>query len=214
MVSVSQYCSSPACEQQWYALYVKPRHEKKVAQQLRARDYKEFLPLYKSRRHWSDRFKEVSLPLFPRYTFCRFEIRNRLPILKTPGVVSIVGFARQAAPIDDREIEAIRAIVGSGLPASPHPFLKAGQRVRLVTGPLNGLEGIFVAQKGHVRIVVSIEILQRSVAVEIDRTWILPFRAKPAARAADGWVVGRNLDDFGADSLMNSETGERSGGPL
>ena len=181
MALATEFCSAQSSGEKWYALYVKARHEKTVAQQLAAKGYKEFLPLYKSRHCWSDRLREVSLPLFSRYTFCHFEIRNRLQVLRTPGVVRIVGFAGHAASIDDREIQAIQTIVNSGLPANPHPFLKAGQRVRLAAGPLNGLEGIFMAGKGHERLIISVNMLQRSVAVEIDRRWVLPLHTKPLA---------------------------------
>jgi len=133
------------------------------------------LPTYRARRRWSDRIKELELPLFPGYIFCRFDPQYRLPILKTPGFVSIVGIAKQPVAIDESELAAIRTLVSSGLSHQPWPYVRIGQRVRIECGPLGGLEGILQNIKGRQRIVVSVSLLQRSVAVEIDSTWVAPF---------------------------------------
>ena len=160
----------------WFALRVKCRYEKLTSMLLRDKGYEEFVPLYWSRRRWSDRFQTVDLPLFPGYVFCRLHPQQlRLPILKTPGVLHFAGIGRIPVPIDDGEIHAIQAALHSGLRAEPWPFLKVGQWVRLEEGPLNGLEGIFIELRKQHRIVVSVTLLQRSIAVEIDRLWIRPL---------------------------------------
>ncbi|HUS06511.1 MAG TPA: UpxY family transcription antiterminator [Bryobacteraceae bacterium] len=153
----------------WYALSAKPRHEKAVAHHLETQKLESFLPLSSTFRRWSDRKKEVDLPLFCGYLFCRFGYRDRLRVLNTPGVLSIVGFARQDMPIDESEIEMVRRIVASGYRVGPWPYLHAGDRVRIKAGVLTGIEGILVREKTQARVVVNVELLQRSVSVEMDR---------------------------------------------
>ena len=152
----------------WFALQVRTRHEAGVADYLHGKGYEYFLPMYKGRRRWSDRIKEVNSPLFPGYLFCRFDPQNRLPILKTPGVTQIVGYNHVPIAVDEEEINAIRTLVASGLPNHPCPFLELGNRVRIEAGALRGLEGILLEVKGKRKLVLSITLLQRSVAVEID----------------------------------------------
>lgn len=159
----------------WFALRVKSRTEKVVSMIARNKGYEEFLPLYQSRRKWSDRFKSVEMPLFPGYVFCRLNPEFRLPLLTIPGVMSLVGIGKIPAPIEEAEISAIRAAIGAGLSAEPYPFLEAGQRVRLAEGPLTGLEGLLVEVRKQHRLVVSVSMLKRSVAVEIDRHWVRPL---------------------------------------
>jgi transcription antitermination factor NusG len=159
----------------WYAVQTRVQHEKMVAQALAGKGYEEFLPLYRCRRRWSDRIKELELPLFPGYVFCRFDVEQRLPILVTPGVQHIVGIGKVPLPVEEAEIAAIQSIVRTGLPAEPWPFLQVGQRVRIVSGPLEGLEGLLLAVKKPYRLVVSVTLLQRSVAVEIDSVWVTPL---------------------------------------
>lgn len=163
----------------WFALQVRVRHELGVGKFLAGRGYDPFLPLYRSRRRWSDRIKVVDEPLFPGYLFCRFDLNNRLPILTTPGVIQIVGFNRSPAPVDEREIDMIRDLVGSGLPAQPWPYLHVGERVQIDAGPLRGLEGLLVELRGSHRLVVSVTLLQRSVAVEIDSALVRATRSAP-----------------------------------
>jgi transcription antitermination factor NusG len=158
----------------WFALRVKSRSEKIVATLARHKGFEEFLPLYQSRRRWSDRVKSVELPLFPGYVFCRANPEARLPILTIPGVMSFVGIGRVPAPIDDAEIAAIQRAIGAGLLAEPYPFLEIGHRVRVAEGPLRGMEGFLVDVRKEQRIVVSVTLLKRSVAVEIDRHWVRP----------------------------------------
>jgi transcription antitermination factor NusG len=152
----------------WFALQVRTRNESGVAEQLSGRGYERFLPLYKVRKRWSDRIKEVDAPLFPGYLFCRFDPQDRLPILKTPGVMQIVGFKNGPVAVDESEIQALHTIIAAGAPHQPWPFLTAGDRVRIESGPLLGLEGILTEVRRSHRLVLSVTLLQRSVAVEID----------------------------------------------
>ena len=158
----------------WYAVRVKSNFEHTVSTHLRARGYEEFLPTYQARRRWSDRIKEIQVPLFGGYVFCRLEASNRLPVLTTPGVVHLVGVGRTPYPVAEDEIKAVRRIVESELMARPWPFLRVGQRVQLVRGPLAGVEGILTKFKGNYRLVVAVQLLQRSVAVEIEGDWARP----------------------------------------
>jgi transcription antitermination factor NusG len=168
----------------WFALRVKSRAEKIVAAIARNKGFEEFLPLYESRRRWSDRFKSVELPLFPGYVFCRLNPEARLPLLTIPGVLSIVGIGKIPVAIDDSEIVSIQAALKAGLLAEPYPFLEVGQRVRLAEGPLAGLEGFLVEVRKQQRLAVSVTLLKRSVAVEIDRHWVRPLGPGPGTREA------------------------------
>jgi transcription antitermination factor NusG len=159
----------------WFALRVRSQREKIVASALRSKGLEEFLPLYRCRRRWSDRVKEFEQPLFPGYVFCRFNPYNRLPILVTPFVLLIVGNGKVPLPVDDAEIAGLQSVIKSRLQAEPWPFLRVGQRVRIEQGSLEGLEGILVALKKPHRLVVSVSLLQRSVAVEINEGWATPI---------------------------------------
>ena len=160
----------------WYALHVHSRKESFVASQLEGQGIECFLPQYKSLRKWSDRMKEVELPLFPSYLFSRFDFQNRRPIVMTPGILQIVGNGRVAIPVPDEEVSAIQAAVHSGLQHQPWPFIELGERVRVKHGNLAGLEGILVNFKGNHRVVLSVSLLQRSVALEVDLAWLMPVR--------------------------------------
>ena len=118
--------------------------------------------------------KEVQLPLFPGYLFCRLDLNRRLPILVTPGVMHIVGIGKTPHPVEDEEIQALQSIVFSGLQAEPRSYLNIGERVRIEIGPLGGTEGILTSFKGAARLVLSVSLLQRSVSVEIDESWVVP----------------------------------------
>ena len=162
-------------ETPWFALYTKTHHEKRIATMLRGKGYTEFLPLYKSRHRHSGRFRDVELPLFPNYVFCRFQPEQRLPVLMVPGVFFIVGGPGGPEVIDASEIETLQRIAATGLRTQPLPFLAAGDRVRVLEGPLGGTEGIIESEKGECRLIVSITLLQRSVAVDVDRRWVRPM---------------------------------------
>jgi transcription antitermination factor NusG len=152
----------------WFAVQVRTQREQGVADYLRGKAYEWFLPTYKRRKLWSDRVREIQVPLFPGYLFCRFDPQDRLPILKTPGVIQIVGYNRVPVPVDEQEIAAVQKLVASGVPNQPWPFLAVGDRVRIESGPLRGLEGILTHLRGTHRLVLSVTLLQRAVAVEID----------------------------------------------
>ncbi len=153
----------------WYALTVKPRHERAASGYLRDKGLEEFSPVYRARRRWSDRWKETELCLFPGYIFCRFSYEQRLLVLGTPGIHSIVGFARTPAPVPDSEIAAIRKMIDSGRRVEPWPRLRIGERIRIEEGCLQGICGVLVRERDCWRVVVNVELLERSVAVEIDR---------------------------------------------
>jgi len=163
----------------WYALQVRTRYERVVAEYLSGLDYEWFLPLCKDRKRWSDRVKQVELPLFPGYLFCRFDVQSRLPILKTPGVVQIVGYNRQPVPVDESEMAAIQTLVSSGVPNQLCSFVEIGDRVQIESGPLRGLEGILIESRGRHKLVLSVTLLQRSVAVEIDSMSVTPISSNP-----------------------------------
>lgn len=152
----------------WFALQVRTTHEKKVAARLDGKFYEHFLPLYPCRRRWSDRINETEIPLFPGYLFCRINMTCRLPILTTPGVIRIVGNGSGPQPVEEAEVAAIQALVRSKLPSQPWPFREIGERVRIEHGPLRGVDGILADFRGLHRLVLSVTLLQRSVAVEID----------------------------------------------
>jgi transcription antitermination factor NusG len=159
----------------WFAIRVKSQYEKITAVALRNKGYEEFTPMYHSRRYWSDRVKELDLPLFPGYIFCRFDPLHRLPVLTSPGIVSIIGLGKNPEPVEDDEIARIQAIVSSGVLAYPWPFLHAGEKIAVIRGPLCGVEGFLVSSKSQYRLVVSIQLLQRSVAAEVDRDCVQPL---------------------------------------
>lgn len=161
----------------WFALRVRSNHERVAALHLRERGYEEFCPSYRAERRWSDRVKVKDRALFPGYAFCRMNPKERLPVLTVPGVVSLVSFGKEPCPIPDHEIENIRSMLKSGVAVLPSPFLKIGQAVRIERGPLSGIEGILQELKGTLRIIVSIELLRRSVSAEIERAWIRPIAA-------------------------------------
>ena len=160
----------------WYALHTKPRFEKFVTTHLDQKGYPTLLPTYTSRRKWSDRVKTLSLPLFPGYIFCRFNINARLPIVATPGVMRVLGIGRIPTPVNDSEITAIQHIMDSCAQTEPHPYLTAGETVEIESGPLQGLTGIIVRVKNGDRLVVSVSLLMRSVAVELDQVAVRPVR--------------------------------------
>jgi transcription antitermination factor NusG len=160
---------------QWFALRVKSRHEKSVAAAARTKGFEEFLPLYRWRQTWSDRFKWVEMPLFPGYVFCRLEPEFRLHLLTIPGALDFVTIGKHPAPIDDAEIAAVQAAVKCDLSAEPCLFLETGRRVRVERGPLAGVEGFLVERAERHRIVFSLAILRRSVAVEIESQWVEPL---------------------------------------
>ena len=165
----------------WFALQVRSRREPAVAAQLLEQGYECFLPLYKSVRRWSDRMKEIEQPLFPGYLFSRFDYQNCRSLLMTPGVQQVLGNGRSPIPVEERELQSIRQALSSGLPNQPWPYLQVGERVRVNYGSFNNLEGILIHFKGSHRVVLSVTLLQRSVAMEIDLAWVTPVGKTIAA---------------------------------
>ena len=160
----------------WYAAYTWVHHEKRVAQQLSERRVDCFLPLYRSVRRWKDRRKELELALFPGYVFVRMALRDRLQVLQLPSVVRIVSSRGQPVPLPENEMEAFRQGLSDQVYGEPHPYLKVGRRVRIVHGPLVGMEGILIRRKDQLRVVLSIDLIMRSVAIEVDAADLEPVR--------------------------------------
>lgn len=175
----------------WFALRVRSNYERVAAMHLRDRCIEEFLPSYKAERQWSDRKKQIDQYLFPGYVFCRLNPDDRMPALTIPGVVGLVGFGKGPLAIPDNEIENVRRMVGSGLLVGPWPFLAVGQTVVIERGPLTGVEGMLMEVKKAYRLVVSVHLLQRSVSVEVDRSWLRPVNSAPvrAPQSTAGTLV-------------------------
>jgi transcription antitermination factor NusG len=162
----------------WYAIYTRHQHEKTVAQILTSKGFEVFLPLYGAAHRWKDRTKAVSLPLFPCYVFLKGGLERRLDIVTTPGIYALVSTAGQPAAIPPIELEAVRRAVENTLRVEPHPFLKCGEWVRVKSGPLAGFQGILVRKKNLYRLVVSVEMLGKAAAVEIDAFLVERLNAK------------------------------------
>jgi transcription antitermination factor NusG len=161
----------------WYAVHTRARHEKSVAQRFQEHGVETFLPLVKETHRWSDRTKLVELPLFGCYVFARFAHAgpDRLRICSTDGVLRIVGTRGEGVPIPDEQIDSVRALVSEQLPWSEYPFLRIGQRVRIRSGALNGVEGLLVGRNGDRSLVVSVDVIQRSLAVRIEGYEVEPL---------------------------------------
>lgn len=171
-------------EDRWYAVQVKSRFEAVAAALLEQKGFPILYPTYTEHRRWNDRTRELPRPLFPGYVFCRFDARSRLPVLTTPHVMSVVGAGRIPVPVEDAEIRAVRDVQRSGRTVLPWPFLGAGEKVRVIAGPLRGLEGLLLSTKNESRLVISVTLLRRSIAVEVDRVAVEPVHAgrAPVAR--------------------------------
>jgi transcription antitermination factor NusG len=181
--------STNAVELPWFAIRVRPRYERQVAQSIETKNIHTFLPLYSARRRWSDRTKEVHVPLFDGYVFCQLDPGLRMPVLVTPGVLHFVGIGKTPVPIEPSEMEALQRLIQCGSVVRPWPFLKEGDRVRVDDGPLRNTEGILLRVGDEENVVVSVTLLQRSVAVKVDRAWLTPIRSwmrKPAG-AETSW---------------------------
>src|SRR5436305_2890542 len=169
----------------WFAILVRTGREKSANLLLENAGYECFLPVSKSTRLWSDRTKLMEVPLFPGYLFCRMNPHNRLPVLMTPGVIQIVGVGKTPIPVEEPEIAAIQRVGKSGLPTMPWPYLEVGHVVRIGEGPLQGLSGMVLKIKSGLKLVLSVSLLQRTVAVEIDRRWISSVHAGARASLID-----------------------------
>jgi transcription antitermination factor NusG len=159
---------SAALQPQWYAAYTRANHEARVADQLAERGVENFLPRYESLRQWKDRKVRLQMPLFPGYVFVHLALQNRMRVLQVPGVACLVGFAGRPVAVPDDEFAKIRGLLAQGLRVAPHSYLQAGRRVRVRNGPLQGMEGIILRRKNGCRLVISLELIQRSIAVDLD----------------------------------------------
>jgi len=165
----------------WWALYTRHQHEKVVAEMLSVKGFEVFLPLYESTRRWKDRRKILSLPLFPCYLFVRGGLDRKLQVLTTPGVHMILHRGNHVARIPESEIDAIQRAVEGDFRVEPHPFLKCGSRVRVTRGALEGVEGILIRKKNLYRLVLSVDMLAQSVAVEVDASDVEPCAMPPVS---------------------------------
>lgn len=162
-------------QQNWYAACTSANHEKHVADQFTQRSIEHFLPLYDSIRTWKDRRVRLKLPLFPGYIFVRIPLREQLRVLQTPSVARLVGFNGKPVAIGDQELESLRCAVSQSLQLEPYPYLTVGQRVRVLTGPLIGREGILMRRNSALHVVLSMDLLQRSILVQIDLASLEPL---------------------------------------
>ena len=159
----------------WYALHTRSRHEKVVRDQLTAKGLTNLLPLWRKRSVWKDRVKMIDVPLFGGYIFCHFPLRQKIEVLQTIGVVRIVGLHGTPLPVPEEQIYAVQTMVEQRLHYDPHPFLQEGMRVRVTHGVLAGAEGILLSRKSHHRLVISVDLIQKSVAVDIDSADVEPL---------------------------------------
>lgn len=162
-------------ERRWYAAYTCANHEKRVGLQLEERGVEHFVPLYESVRRWKDRRVRLELPLFPGYVFVRLALQDRLRVLQVPSVARLVGFNGLPAPLADEEVERLRLALTQGVRAEPHPYVKVGRRMRITKGPLAGCEGVLVRKKSNLRVVLSVDLIQRSVMVDVDAAEVEPL---------------------------------------
>jgi len=167
----------------WYAGYTVARHEKKVAQHLAQRGIEHFLPLYVAVRRWNNGRHRVEVPLFPGYVFVRIAVQERLRVLQVPGFVRLVGFGGLPYPLPEYDILTMRNALINGLVAEPYPYLQAGARVEITQGPLQGMRGILLRRQGHCRVVLSVDLIMRSVVVEVEASDVVPVHGPrhPAA---------------------------------
>jgi transcription antitermination factor NusG len=202
--SPQEYCGQAS----WYAVYTRHQHEKTVAENLSNNGIEVFLPTYSAVRQWKDRTKLLLLPLFPSYVFLHGGLHRRVKVLSTPGVYSIVSIGSQPAAIQETEIEAIRKAVTSNLRVEPHPFLRCGDRVRVKAGPLFGIEGILIRKKSSFRLILSAELLQKSIAVEVDAFSVEPLpHQTPAGLSSSCRQLAAALYELG-DRAASFETAE------
>lgn len=162
-----QWASAIESQLRWYALYTCANHEKKAAKEISRRGVESFLPVYRTTRRWSDRRVQVEMPLFAGYVFVHLALCDRLKVLQVPGVVRLVGFGGLATALPDEQMETLRGGL-NGMHAQPHPFLTVGRRVRIKRGPLAGMQGILLRRKGCLRVVLSIDLIMRSVVLDAD----------------------------------------------
>jgi transcription antitermination factor NusG len=177
---------------QWFALSVKPRFDKVVAQALETKGYDTLLPLYRKQHKYGTRSRDSELPLFPGYVCCRFNVHARLPVLTTPGVIQILGVGNIPSPLSDVEVQSLQTAMKARFPVEPYPFVEAGRKVRINGGALSGVEGIVISCNQRLRLVLSITLLRRSVLLEIDRDQV-SSGGDPDWRERDVWTASSSL---------------------
>ena len=170
-------------EPHWYAIQTRSRHEKMVRDQLAAKSIKQLLPLWRKRSIWKDRVKYVEVPLFSGYLFGYFALLEKVTVLETFGVARIVGVNGTAVPVPDEQITAVRTMVEHRLPYDPHPYLVEGMRVRIKCGPLIGAEGILIEKRQRHRLVISVELIQQAVAVDVESADVEPLELRLSGRS-------------------------------
>ena len=173
----TQYLELPSssCDLLWHAAYTNANHEKRVAEQLMRRSVEHFLPLYGSVRQWKDRRVQLQLPLFPGYVFVRMALQDRMRVQQVPGVARLIGFDGHPSILAEEEIETLKKLLVSGIRAEPFPYLTGGRHMRISAGPLAGREGIVVRRKGSLRVVLSIDLVQRSILLDVDANDLEPL---------------------------------------
>ena len=193
-------CSIPK-KSEWYAVYTRHQHEKAVSERLSWIGFDVFLPTYQAVRQWKDRIKRLSLPLFPCYVLLRCGLGRRLEILSTPGVHSIVTSAGRPTPIPEIQVDAIRRVIENHLQVEPHPFLSCGDWVRVKFGPLAGIEGILIRRKSAYRLILSAQLLGKSIAVEVDAFSVEPLPHRATVKSLESTrtyrFVHRGLQETG-----------------
>ena len=168
------HAMTPIPGPRWYAVSTRSRHEKSVRDHLAGHGVEPLLPLVRRVSQWKDRKKEVDLPLFPGYCFARFTSDVNLVVLKAPGVVRIIGGCGKPEPIPDAEMDAVKLLMTHALPYESHPYLQAGTRVRIVRGPLEGMEGVLARKENRHRVVIAVHLIQQAAAVEMDWADLAP----------------------------------------
>jgi transcription antitermination factor NusG len=167
--------STDSAQLRWYAAYTYANHEKRVREQLEQRSVESFLPVYETVRRWKDRRMHLQMPLFPGYVFVRMELVDRLRVLQVPSVVRLVGFNGHPSALPDEEIEGLKKGLVGGVRAEPHPFLTVGRRVRMKSGPFEGSQGILLRRRGNLRLVLSLELIMRSVVIDVEAADVEPL---------------------------------------
>jgi transcription termination/antitermination protein NusG len=181
--SAEAILSRDSVQLRWYAAYTCANHEKRVRDQLEERSVESFLPLYETVRRWKDRRMNLQLPIFPGYVFVRMGLADRLRVLQVPSVVRLVGFNGQLSALPDEEMEGLKKGLARGVLAEPYPFLSVGRRVRVKAGPLSGVEGIVIRRKNRLRLVISLDLIQRAAAVEVEAADLEPLEKARASRS-------------------------------
>jgi transcription antitermination factor NusG len=172
-------------EPRWYAAYTRANHERRAHEQFLQRSIDSFLPTYCSLRHWKDRCMRLQMPLFPGYVFVRIPLRERLRVLEVPSVARLVGFNGTPAALNEQEVECLRKALAQGTSVQPHPYLTAGRHVRMTRGPLQGAEGTLIKRKGNFRVILSVDLIRRSVIVDVSEADLEPvFRPRVVSESA------------------------------